>query len=226
MKPIIIVALCCGSKSWSKYLMVWNTYGLSKGSLQGMQSYRQCREEQFLHRNTLIVVEKKPLHLFQELGAFVLTYCYCKIATRLADGTGNSLSHGKGDIFAKERGCGSDRRCSPAAGLNQPRSQAARGPEKVPPPWLFFEAGVVGSPVVWVYICHWHKLPMPSARPRRALCALSPKRFTVRLSDVSIPASLETLMSVFHPWRQISRKPHIFLVKLDVIPYQRKLLMF
>lgn len=146
MKPIIIVALCCGSKSWSKYLMVWNTYGLSKGSLQGMQSYRQCREEQFLHRNTLIVVEKNPLHLFQELGAFVLTYCYCKIATRLADGTGNSLSHGKGDVFAKERGCGSDRRCSPAARVKPAEEPGSAGAWKGATTLTVFRGRRCGEP--------------------------------------------------------------------------------
>lgn len=79
-------------------------------------------------------MKKTTLHLFQELGAFILTYYYCKIAMSLADSSGNALWHGNGDVFAKEPGPSSERRCSPAAELNQPRCQAAQRPEKVPPP--------------------------------------------------------------------------------------------
>lgn len=94
---------------------------------------------------------EKPLRLFQELGAFVLTYYYCETAMSPADGGGNPLSHGNGDVFAEERGPGSERRCPPAAELHQPRGDQ-RGGLRVPPPPRLFKAGVVGRPVVQVQI--------------------------------------------------------------------------
>lgn len=179
------MALCWGSKSGSYSVKIWSICRLFKGSFQGMQRYRQCREEHLLHRNTPIILKKTP--------TFIPGTWNLRSHILLLQNSHKPSSQQWKLLLAWEQRCVcwvkdmAQREDALLPELIQPRSWAAWGPEKMPLAYRVFKAGAVGIPEVWVHISHGHRLQMTSVRPKRT-CAfqvhsISQLHYTMFLSQ-------------------------------------------
>lgn len=109
---------------------------------------------------------KKTLHLFQELWACVSMCCYCKIATKLTNGSGNPLSQENRDVSAKKPA----QEVLSSCRLKPDEHPGSTGAWNAATASKGFPAGAV----VWVHVCHWDELAVPSARRGRVCLFWAP----------------------------------------------------